>query len=139
MIDLPVGDYFIDIAVDGSDVASSRPTRRPDLSDIYDPSSVIVTSCKVGLHEAVMWAHDPEYADLRWRITLAHWSTGANYWFAQTIEDKVARHGEFELWTTYDERRDEWFARAGNYGIYSRDLSFERVEDFHARIEREGK
>jgi hypothetical protein len=96
------------------------------------PTTVLVTSVTLHRDHASMRAVDE--AGYAWSITL---KTGprvgslssARAHFASTIKSVLdaTRHA-YRLTSTYDEAADEWFVRAGNYSIHSRDLSFEAID-----------
>lgn len=87
------------------------------------PTSVTVNDVRIigqTAYFAVTDAHDEN-----WIVTLdVGMYSGGKYWFAQTVESRVRESGSFVLTSTYDSQADEWFVRAGNYSIHSKNLQF---------------
>lgn len=94
-----------------------------DFDDVS--STVTVTDTRILNNIAYFRAEDEN--GIRWVVTLDVGPfVGAKRWFAETVQNKVRESGTFPLTSTYDLNADEWYVRAGNYGIHSKDLQFTR-------------
>lgn len=91
------------------------------------PTTVTVTDVRIMAGVAYFKGIDQTGADFVATLDCGRYA-GAKSWFAQTVESRVKEHGSFDLTSTYDHNRDEWFAWAGNYGIFSKDISFHSVD-----------
>ena len=92
------------------------------------PRTIHVTGIQFGVPVTTMTAVDD--SGVLWGVTLRTPQGGAHYWFAQTVRSQRPTTAQpFDLTSTYDEDRDEWFTRAGNYGIKSASLEFTEIRE----------
>ena len=91
------------------------------------PTTVTVTDVRILAGTAYLKGIDQNEAEFVATLDCGKY-IGPLVWWAETVQEKVKRHGRWELTTMYDSAADEWFCRAGNYSIKSSKLSFHSVD-----------
>jgi hypothetical protein len=91
------------------------------------PSSVTVTHAFLTDTLALFAAVDDNGEQWSIVLNMGRFGMTAKRLFAETIQSRVEKDGSYVLTTSYDDAKDEWFAIAGNYGIYSKDLRWTEI------------